>query len=357
MTPSTHPPSPAAQAFAFRAVGDFAAAMTAPLLYIGDRFGLFKRLASTGPITVEDLARQAELQPRYVREWASGLVAAEYLQYHPETRLISLDADHAEVLANEDSPFFVGGLAEMVPDQYRVLPDLLRAFKEGGGVPYTQFTQDTIEGTERLFRPGYRNFLTQVWIPAMPDVHRKLMEGAKVADVGCGRGQAPLYMARAFPRSTFIGWDNYAPAIEYAQEMTRREGLEDRLRFEVRSSTDLPASGDFDLITTCDCLHDMASPEGSAQAIRQALKPDGTWFCIEPHMSDRLEENINPIGRLFYGFSMMQCMTVSLACHGAGYGAGMGPGILRRIAEEAGFTRFRRLEIDNPFNQFFQIQP
>lgn len=354
---TTVSPSPAAHDFALRAVGDFAAAMTAPLVYIGDRLGLFKLLASTGPVSPEELAQRAQLQPRYVREWAAALVAAEYLQYNPETRQISLDPDHAEVLVNEESPFFVGGLAQMVPDHFRILPEIMRAFKEGGGVPYTSYSQDTIEGTERLFRTGYRNFLAQVWIPAMPEVHRKLMEGARCADVGCGRGQALLHMARAFPRSTFIGWDNYPPAIEHAQEMARREGLEDRLRFEVRDSTALPATGDFDLIMTCDCIHDMVSPEGCAQAIRKALRPDGTWFCIEPRMSDRLEENIHPIGRLFYGFSTLQCMTASLACHGAGYGAGMGPGILKRVTEQAGFTRFRRLEIDNPFNQFFQIQP
>jgi len=357
MTTTTITPSAAAHDFALRAVGDFAAAMTAPLLYMGDRLGIFKKLAAAGPMTAEELARQTQLQPRYVQEWASALVAADYLQYDPATHAISLDADRAQVLVNEESPFFVGGLAQMVPDHFRLLPQVMQAFREGGGVPYSEYSQDTMEGTERLFGPGYHNFLTQQWIPAMPEVHRKLQEGARAADVGCGRGQALRHMARAFPNSTFVGWDSYAPAIEYAQKMAEEEGLADRLRFEVRDSCELPPTHDFDLIMTCDCIHDMVSPEGCARAIHQALRPDGTWFCIEPHMSDKLEENVNPIGRLFYCFSTMQCMTVSLAHHGAGYGAGMGPAKLQQVAEQAGFTRFQRLDIANPFNQFFQIQP
>ncbi len=343
--------------FAFKVVGDLAAAMSGPLIYIGDRLGLFKALAEAGPVTVQHLAEKAGLKERYVREWASAMVAAEYLCYDPETRKVSMSPEQAMVLANEDSPVFTGGLTQMIPDHYRVVPKIMEAFRKGGGVPYTEYSEDTFQGTERLFRTGYLNFMAQQWMPAMPDVLRKLEQGARVADVGCGRGAALMQMARAFPKCRFFGWDNFGPGIDYANEMAKKEGLSDRLIFEVRSATDLPQSADFDLIMTCDCLHDMVTPEGCARSIFGALKKDGTWFCIEPNMADSLEKNISPLGRLFYSVSTLQCMTCSLAYNGAGYGAGMGEANVRRVAQLAGFTHFRKLPIENPFNQFFEIRP
>lgn len=189
----------------------------------------------------------------------------------------------------------------------------------------------------------------------MPEVHRKLQTGCKVADVGCGRGKALLNLAKAFPKSNFVGYDNYGPNIAYANALAAKEGIADRLRFEERSANLLPQSEDFDLIMTCDCLHDMVSPETCARSIAGALKPDGVWFCIEPNMRDNVEQNINPLGKLFYSVSTLQCMTCSLAYGGAGYGAGMGEGNVRRVAQLAGLTEFQKLAIENPFNQFFQI--
>lgn len=191
----------------------------------------------------------------------------------------------------------------------------------------------------------------------MPDVMRKLEAGAKVADVGCGRGAALLEIAPQFPKSRFVGYDNFPPCIDYANENAKKRGLSGRLSYEVRSSTGLPQTGDFDLVMTCDCLHDMVDPEACARSIRGALKPDGTWFCIEPNLADSLEQNINPIGKLFYSVSTLQCMTCSLAYKGAGYGAGMGAANVRKVAEAAGFKRFRKLPIENPFNQFLEIRP
>jgi len=342
--------------FAFKVVGDLAAAMSGPLLYIGDREGLFKALAHGGRMTVGQLAQATGLQERYLREWTSAMVAADYLGYDPATGAVWLAPERAMVLANEESPVFCGGMAQMIPDHYRVLPEVQRAFHEGGGVPYAQYSDDTFQGTERLFRPGYLNFLVQQWIPAMPDVHRRLQEGAKVADVGSGRGEALRTLARAFPRSQFWGFDNYAPAVEYANAAAQREGLGQGLRYEVRVSDALPQTHDFDLVMTCDSLHDMASPEAAARSIAGALKPGGTWFCIEPNLADQLEANVNPLGRLFYSVSTLQCMTCSLATGGAGYGAAMGAGNIRRVAAEAGLKNFTKLPIENPFNQFFAIQ-
>jgi 2-polyprenyl-3-methyl-5-hydroxy-6-metoxy-1,4-benzoquinol methylase len=342
--------------FAFKVVGDLASAMNTPLIYIGDRLGIFKAMADGKPVTSEELAQKTGLTERYIREWMKAMIAAEYLTYNSETRRASLSQEHALVLAQEGSPVFVMGVAQMIPDHYSIIPKITEAFRKGGGVPYSDYTHDTFEGTERLFETGYNNFLASTWIPAMPDVHKKLQSGAKVADVGCGRGKALLALAKAFPKSKYVGYDNYGPNIAYGNALASKEGVADRLRFEERSANLLPQSADFDLVMTCDCLHDMVSPETCARSIHGALKQDGTWFCIEPNLRDNVEENINPLGKLFYSVSTLQCMTCSLAYGGAGYGAGMGEGNIRRVSQLAGFGQFKKLAVENPFNQFFEVK-
>lgn len=342
--------------FAFKVVGDLASAMNTPLIYIGDKLGMFKAMADGQPVTSEELAQKTGLTERYVREWMKAMIASEYLAYNPDTRRASLSPEHALVLAKDGSPVFLMGAAQMIPDHYTIIPKIIVAFQHGGGVPYTEYTHDTFEGTERLFETGYNNFLTSTWIPAMPEVHRKLQTGCSVADVGCGRGKALLNLAKAFPKSNYTGYDNYGPNVAYGNALAAKEGVADRLHFEERSANLLPQGGAFDLIMTCDCLHDMVSPEACARSIFGALKPDGTWFCIEPNMRDNVEDNVNALGKLFYSVSTLQCMTCSLAHGGAGYGAGMGEGNARRVAQLAGFTHFQKLAIENPFNQFFEIR-
>jgi 2-polyprenyl-3-methyl-5-hydroxy-6-metoxy-1,4-benzoquinol methylase len=343
-------------AFAFKAVGDLAAAMNGPLLYIGDRLGLFKSLASSGPVTCAQLAQQTDLNERYVREWLAAMTAAQYVDYNPTRKDYSLPAEHAAVLAEENHPFFTGGLAQMIPDQYRLMPRVMECFRAGGGVPYSEYGEDTFVGTERLFRTGYINFLAKVWFPVMPDVLTKLNAGALVADIGCGRGQALFALAKEFPNSRFVGYDNYGPGVEYANHHAATDGLGKRLRFVVCNANTLPQSGDYDVVMNCDSLHDMVSPEACARSVQGMLKADGTWFVIEPNVAAELENNINPVAKLFYSVSTLQCMTCSLAHGGAGYGAGMGPKNIERVAQLAGFTRFRKLPIENPFNQFFDIR-
>jgi 2-polyprenyl-3-methyl-5-hydroxy-6-metoxy-1,4-benzoquinol methylase len=338
--------------FAFKVVNELGAAMAAPHVYIGDRMDLFKTLAAGGPVTVEQLAGKTGLQERYLREWAAAMAASGFIDYDPDAGTFALPPAKAAVLADEDSPVFVGGFAQMLPDHYAVIPDVMKAFREGGGVPYTKYTNDTFQGTERFFRPGYVNFLVQQWIPAT-GFEDRLTRGATVADVGCGRGQALCTLAKAFPNSTFHGFDNHAPGIEAARANAQKLGAGANTTFEVRGSTELPQTADFDLICTLDALHDMVDPHGAARSIAGALKPDGAWFIVEPNVSDRLEENLNPVGRVFYSVSMLQCMTASLAHGGAGYGACMGPANIRRVAEEAGFRSFERLPIENPFNSYF----
>jgi 2-polyprenyl-3-methyl-5-hydroxy-6-metoxy-1,4-benzoquinol methylase len=342
--------------FAFKVVGDLASAINAPLIYIGDKLGIYKAMSDGQPVNSEELAQKTGLTERYVREWMKAMIAAEYLSYNPDTRRATLTPERALVLAKDGSPVFLMGAAQMIPDHYNIIPQIIEAFQKGGGVPYTAYTQDTFEGTERLFETGYNNFLASAWIPTMPEVHRKLQSGCKVADVGCGRGKALLNLARAFPKANYVGYDNYGPNIAYGNALAEKEGLAGCLRFEERSATLLPQSADFDLIMTCDCLHDMVSPEACARSIAGALKSDGTWFCIEPNVRDNVEDNINPLGKLFYSVSTLQCMTCSLAHDGAGYGAGMGEGNVRRVAQLAGFSQFQKLNIENPFNQFFEIK-
>jgi 2-polyprenyl-3-methyl-5-hydroxy-6-metoxy-1,4-benzoquinol methylase len=337
--------------FAFKVVGELGAALAGAHVYIGDRLGLFKTLAQ-GPVTTQQLADRTGLQERYLREWSAAMAASGFVDYDPATHTYTVPPAKAAVLVDEDSPVFVGGFAQMIPDHYKVIPDVITAFKQGGGVPYSQYSNDTFEGTERFFRPGYVNFLVNDWIPAT-GFEKRLQDGARVADVGCGRGQAICTLAKAFPRSTFIGYDNHGPGIEAARANAQKLGATSNTSFEVRGSTELPQTGDFDLICTLDALHDMVDPHGAARSIRGALKDSGAWFIIEPNVGDNVEDNINPVGRVFYSVSLLQCMTASLAHGGAGYGACMGPANIRRVAEEAGFRSFERLPIENPFNQYF----
>src|SRR5215469_5581032 len=354
--PSAAPNLDQALQFAFKVVADLAAALNTPLIYIGEKLGIFKAMADGKPVNSEELAQKTGLTERYIREWMKAMIAAEYLTYDPDTGRAKLSPEHALVLAQDGSPVFLMGLAQMIPDHYTIIPKIMDAFRKGGGVAYSEYTHDTFEGTERLFETGYNNFLAKSWIPTMPDVHAKLEKGAKVADVGCGRGKALLNLAKAYPNSNYVGYDNYGPNMAYGNALAAKDGVSDRLRFEERSANLLPQSGDFDLIMTCDCLHDMVSPETCARSIYGALKPDGTWFCIEPNMRDKVEDNIGALGKLFYSVSTLQCMTCSLAYGGAGYGAGMGEGNVRRVAQLAGFTQFQKLGIENPFNQFFEIK-
>jgi 2-polyprenyl-3-methyl-5-hydroxy-6-metoxy-1,4-benzoquinol methylase len=340
-----------AMEFAFQVVGDLGAAFAMAHVHLGDRLGLFKTLAG-GPATVESLAAKTGLQERYLREWASAMTASQYIDYDPETKQFSLPPHKAAVLADDDSPVFVVGGAQMMPDHYAVLPGIEKAFRDGGGVPYSEFTEHTIKGTERFFRPGYLNFLVQEWIPAT-GFEQRLKDGAKVADVGCGRGVAIATLAAAYPASRFYGFDNHAGAIDGARENAKQQGVTRNATFEVVASTELPQSGDFDLVSTLDSLHDMVDPHGAARSIYGALKPDGGWFIIEPNVSARLEENINPVGRVFYSVSGLQCMPVSLAHGGAGYGACMGPDNIRKVVEDAGFRSLERLPVENPFNALY----
>lgn len=342
-------------AFVGKVVGDLGAAMGAALVYIGDRLGLYRALADAGPLTPADLSRRTGTHERYVREWLDNQAAGGYVHYEAETGRYSLTPEQAEALANEASPVFLSGGFQIVHAAFRSLERTRDAFRTGAGMEWGEHHPDLFEGTERFFRSGYAAQLPGSWIPALEGVEEKLRRGGKVADVGCGHGASTIVMAKAFPRSTFSGFDYHPPSVETARRRAEEAGVSSRVTFEVAPSTDFPGEG-YDLVAFFDSLHDMADPAGAARRVRQSLAPDGTWLLVEPFAHDRPEANHNPVGRVFYGASTLICVPVSLAREGPALGAQAGEARIRAVAKEAGFRRFRRAT-ETPFNLIYDIRP
>jgi SAM-dependent methyltransferase len=326
------------------------------LASIGDRLGLFKDLAAHGPATSRELAARVGANERYAREWLGGMASAGYLTYDPASERFALPPEHAATLADEGGPLFLGGVQQEMLGVLGTLNIVMDAFRSGGGVPPSAFSQDTWDGIERFTNGWFNNLLVQQWLPLMPDVQARLTGGADVADVGCGHGRAMIRLAETFPRSRFAGYDSLAPAIERARANAGAAGVADRVRFEARdAAAGLP--GQYDVITTFDVVHDAADPVGLLGAIRRALKPDGIFVCLDINCSEKLEENIGPKGAFFYGASVLLCMTGSLAEHGQGLGTlGLHEAKLRELCAQVGFGAVRQVPIDNPFNNLYEIR-
>jgi 2-polyprenyl-3-methyl-5-hydroxy-6-metoxy-1,4-benzoquinol methylase len=340
-----------------RQVGiDFGAALCVALAFIGDRLGIFKKLAETGPATSKELAERTGLNERYLREWANTMAASGYLEYDPHTTSFSLTPEQATVLAREDNTFFMGGAFQYAVACYRQIPKLIRSFECGGGVPFTDFGTDIVEAIERLFHAGYEAWVAQEWIPAVADVHRKLLEGGLVAEIGCGAGQCLIPVARAFPNSRFWGYDLDLTSIERARRKAAEAGLGDRVAFERTAAEELSFADRFDLVMAFNCIHDMARPRAVLSAVKRMLKPAGVFLWSEARASDRLEENLTLQGRTMYAASTMHCMTVSLAQGGEGLGSVIGENQAATMAWEAGFSHFERLPIKNPVHQIFCLR-
>jgi SAM-dependent methyltransferase len=346
-----------AEAFVGKALGDTSAALVTVLATLGDRLGLFKDLSANGPATSVELAARAGINERYAREWLGGMASAGYVEYDPASRRFTLPPEHAPVLAQEAGPFFFGGLYQMMTGMTRVLDQLTQAFRAGGGVPQSAYDDNMWDGLERFTNGWFENLLTQQWIPAMPDVQAKLEHGALVADVGCGRGRALIKLAKAFPNSRYIGYDVFGPTIEKATANARVAGVADRVSFQqLDVSKGLPDQ--YDVIATFDVIHDAVDPLGLLRAIRQALRPDGVYVCLDINCSDKLEENSGPLGAMFHGFSVLYCMTTSLAGGGAGLGTlGLHEPKAREFCAEAGFSEIRRVPLENPFNNLYEVRP
>lgn len=334
-------------AFLGRVVGDAGAAMSASLVVLGDRLGLYKALAE-GPCTAAELATRTGTKARYIQEWLDAQASGGYVTYGKDTGTYQIEPEQAAALADEQSPAFVPGMFQVMQAMWSAVDRMSEKFKTGEGLAWGDHHPCLFEGTERFFRAGYRGNLIGAWLPALEGVTAKLERGAKVADVGCGLGASTILMAQAFPRSRFFGFDSHAPSIELARKRAKDAGVADRVSFEVGGATDFPGR-DYDLIAHFDCLHDMEDPVGAARHARSTLAADGTWMIVEPFASDRREENHNPVGRVFYSASTMICVPHSLSRRGPALGAQAGEQRLRGIASEGGFTRFRRAT-QTPFN-------
>jgi SAM-dependent methyltransferase len=344
------------EAFLGKVLSDTSGMTTTILASIGDRLGLFKQLAQA-PATSAQLAARAEINERYAREWLGAMASAGYVEYDPTSERFTLPAEHIPVLAQEQGPFFLGGMHQMLAGMIEPLNQLIQAFQHGGGVPQSAYGHNMWDGLERLTAGGFENLLIPVWLPAMPQVQDKLERGAQVADVGCGRGKALIKLAQAYPRSHYVGYDSFEPTVEEATRNARAAGVADRVRFEQRDvAAGLPEH--YDVITTFDVVHDAVDPHGLLRAIHQALHQDGRYVCLEINCAEHLEGNAGPLGSLFYGFSVLYCMTTSLSGHGEGLGtAGLPEGKLQEFCREAGFSNVRRVPLEHPFNSLYEIMP
>ena len=344
------------EAFMGQAVADMGAIISAPLFLIGEKLGLYKAMAHAGPLTSEEVAERSGAAERYVREWLRNQAAGGYITYDAEEDRYTLPDEHALALADEDSPFYILGVYDSIASLYADEDRILEAFRSGRGMGWHEHDHRLFRGTERFFRPGYRGNLVSEWIPALDGVEAKLERGAKVADVGCGHGASTIIMAEAFPNSQFVGFDYHEASIERAGEAAREADVGDRLSFEVAAAKDYPGSG-YDLVCVFDCLHDMGDPVGAAAHVRQTLDGDGTWMIVEPFANDRVEENLNPVGRIFYGASTVICTPASLAQEGGlALGAQAGQARLTEVLSEGGFTRVRRAT-ETPFNLILEARP
>jgi len=341
--------------FVGKAVGDLGATLTAALVVTGDRLGLYRAMAASGPTTSTELAATTNTAERYVREWLAAQAAAGYVTYDPATRRYHLTEEQAEALTNEESPACVLGGFQAMTAAVKAQPRIEEGFRTGKGVGWHEHDPNLFQGTERFFRPGYNAHLVAEWIPSLAGVREKLEAGADVADVGCGHGASTLILAKAFPRSRFRGFDYLQPSIDAATERARAAGVADRVTFEVASAKAYP--GRYDLVCFFDCLHDMGDPVGVSAHVKTSLQPDGTWMLVEPFANDNVEDNLNPIGRLFYSASTLICTPASLSQEvGAALGAQAGEARLREVVTQGGFTRVRRATA-TPFNLVLEARP
>ena len=341
--------------FMGRFVGDLGAVMHAATIVVGDQLGLYKRLAE-GPTDVESLARLTETDPRYLREWLSAQAASGYVEYDAATQRFSLSEEQAFALAQEGSPAFIPGAFQIAVAQFKAIPKMMQAMRTGLGLGWHEHDAALFHGTERFFRPGYAANLVSSWLPALEGVEARLKAGARVADVGCGHGASTIIMAEAHPLSTFVGFDYHEPSIQHARKAASDAGLSERVSFEVARAQDFPGT-DYDLVAMFDCLHDMGDPAGAAAHVRTSLKPDGTWLIVEPFANDRLEDNLNPVGRIFYSASTFICTPASRSQEvGACLGAQAGEQRLREVVTQGGFKRFRRAA-ETPFNLVLEARP
>ena len=341
--------------FMLKAVGDMGAAMHAVLVVLGDRLGLYKAMADSKPVTSDELASRTKTSERYVREWLNANAASGYVTYDPATKMYTLPPEQAMTLTKEDGPAFLPGAFQIISACFSDEGKIEEAFKTGKGVGWHEHHHDLFRGTERFFRPNYIASLTTSWIPALSGVEQKLRNGAKVADIGCGLGASTILMAKEYPKSEFYGFDYHDGSIAMAREAAKREGVDDRVHFEVASAKSFPGK-DYDFVAFFDCLHDMGDPKGAAAYVHSTMRANGTWMIVEPFAEDATEANLNPIGRVFYSASTMLCVPASISQEvGAALGAQAGEKRIGEVVTSGGFKNFHRAT-QTPFNLVFEAQ-
>jgi len=340
--------------FLGKMVGDMGAAISASLVVLGDRLGLYKALAKDGPCSPEELAKLTSTNERNIREWLAAQAASDYVKFDKATGKFSLSPEQKMVFADESGPAFMAGGFQLLASVFIDEPKIADAFKSGKGLGWHEHHPSLFRGTERFFRPGYAANLVSTWIPSLQGVEDQLKSGIKVADVGCGHGSSTILMAKAYPNSKFVGFDYHPESIESARKAAKEAGVSNA-DFQVASSSSFPGN-DYGFITIFDALHDMGDPVGASKHIKKALAKDGTWMLVEPFANDELSDNLNPIGRLFYSASTMICTPASMSQEGAlALGAQAGESRMRQITQEAGFQHFRRAT-ETPFNLIFELK-
>jgi SAM-dependent methyltransferase len=342
-------------AFIGRLVTDLGAAVHTGMVVIGEKLGLYKALAAEAMSSAE-FAAKTQTDERYVREWLASQAAGGYVTYDAKTGKFSLSEEQAFALAKEDSPAYLPGAFQLALGSLGAIPRITGSFRTGAGMGWHEHDDDVFHGCEKFFRPGYAANLVSSWIPALHDLKEKLEAGAQVADVGCGKGASTLLMAKAFPNSRFFGFDYHAKSIEAARESANREGIADRITFEVSKAKEYPGKN-YDFVAVFDCLHDMGDPTGAAAHVLQSLAKDGTWMIVEPFANDELKDSLNPVGRVYYCFSTLLCTPCSRSQEvGLCLGAQAGEVRIRDVVTSAGFTRFRRAA-ETPFNIVYEARP
>ena len=343
-------------ALAGKFLNDMGAAITGPSILIGEQLGLYKALAEVGPATPEDVATKTGTLERYVREWLAGQAAAGYIEFDPASKRYSMTPEQAYAMTNEDSPLYIPGAFYTVASVYKDQRKIAEAIRTGKGLGWHEHHVDLFTGTKKFFRPGYLANLTSSWLPSLEGVVAKLEKGARVADVGCGLGASTIIMAKAFPKSEFVGFDYHTESIEWARNDAVTAGVSGNLDFEVATATGYRGK-DYDLVTFFDCLHDMGDPVGAGRHVRDSLKPDGTWMVVEPFAKEMVAENLTAVGRVFYNASLLICVPASLSQEGArGLGAQASDSALEEVFRAGGFGRVRKA-VETPFNRVFEMRP
>jgi SAM-dependent methyltransferase len=336
-------------------VNDLGATVHAGMVVIGEKLGLYKALAA-GALTPAELAAITRTDERYVREWLASQAAGGYITYNPETQKFGMTEEQALTLADENGPAYLPGAFELALGSLSAVPRITEAFRSGEGMGWGEHEDRVFHGCEKFFRPGYAANLVNSWIPALDGVAEKLRSGAKVADVGCGKGASTILMAKAFPNSKIFGFDYHDKSVEAARQSAKREGVADRVTFEVAKAKEFPGQ-QYDFVAVFDCLHDMGDPVGAAAHVRAALKDDGSWMIVEPFANDELQDNLNPVGRVYYSFSTLLCTPCSRSQEvGLCLGAQAGEKQMRKVVNSAGFSRFRRAT-QTPFNLVYEARP